>query len=799
MTDPQQRGSAAAHPGPELGPIGRLARWTFRHRARTMLIWLGAFLVSLGMYLTLAGSFSADYSAPGSDSQQAQQVLKEHFTPISGATIDVVAHAKAGITATATETRVDHLLDAFAASTHVKSVSRPWSTFGAISPDGTTARATIFLDVPSYDDMPIADTSKLIKRADSAGGRGLTVSVGGLAVQTAERGAISQEGIGLTAAAIILLFTLGTVVAAGLPLGVALTGLAISSLLPIVVAAALPVPSWSTSLATMMGLGVGIDYALLLVTRFREWRAVGLSYEDATVATMDTAGRSVLLAGSTVIVSMLGLFGMGLSFMRGAGLVTIISVAITLAAAMTFFPALLGYFGHRIERLRLPMPRRTPQVAESRHGKTKLSGWWRWSHLVQKHRVVAAGLATVVLLLLAAPFLSANFGFPDTADDKIGSDSRTAHDVAAAAFGPGAAGPLLIAAYLPDQGPQAATNMLLTALRSTPGIVGVTPATMDADRTAVIITAQPSENPQSSGTQDLVRHLRNDVLPVLSARTGLVVHVGGASAMAIDSNANIARRIPLLIGGVVGLSMLLLLVAFRSIAVAIKAAVMNLLSVGAAFGVVALVLQGGWAGHLVNVHHRTPLPVFVPVLMFAVLFGLSMDYEVFLVSRMRDSWNESRDNTTAIVTGLASTARVITAAAAIMIAVFASFIPSQDLTLKLLGIGMSSAILIDATVVRMLLVPAVMHLLGNANWWLPAWLDERMPQVHVEGHPERFTGLAVPAAAPAVEVPAQRSADEPLTADPVLPRIPAQGHAPAQDLIPAQEQRTDQVFPSVSR
>jgi RND superfamily putative drug exporter len=430
---------------------------------------------------------------------------------------------------------------------------------------------------------------------------------------------------------------------------------------------------------------------------------------------------------------------MGLSFMRGAALVTIVAVLVVLAAAMTLFPALLAYLGSRIDRWSLPMSRRRHHVADA---KGPSPAWMAWSHFVQRHRVVATITGVTFLLVIASPFLGTRFGFPDAGNDAIGTSGRTAYTLTSQAFGPGANGPFLMVAELHRPQDSAVLNALAEQIRRVPGVAAVTPAQLNPAGNTAVFTVVPNTGPQAPTTATLVRTLRNSVLLSATSDTGVVVHVGGVTATAIDSTQNIVRRIPLLIGGVVLLSMMLLLVAFRSIAVALKAAVMNLLSVAAAYGVVAYALQGGWFGRLFNIDTPTPLPAFVPVLMFAVLFGLSMDYEVFLVSRMRETWMRTRNNSTAIVDGLAGTARVISAAAAIMIAVFAAFIPSSAIVLKVIGIGMSAAILLDATVVRLLLVPAVMHLLGRWNWWMPKSLSF-LPEVHVEGHPDQYSTQVV--------------------------------------------------------
>jgi RND superfamily putative drug exporter len=444
------------------------------------------------------------------------------------------------------------------------------------------------------------------------------------------------------------------------------------------------------------------------------------------------------------VISMLGLFAMGLTFMRGAAVVTIVSVLVVMAAAVTLFPALLGYLGPRVDRLRVPLLRHAaPTVAVGGHVQPSRR-WLAWSELIARRRVAATVLGVATLLALAAPFMGVRFGFPDAGNNRTGTSTRIAYDDLSRGFGPGANGPLLLVAELPSGTAVSSLDGLAATLRSTPGVASVTPATANPAGDTAVLTVTPTTGPQSTRTEDLVHRLRDNVIPAATHGSGVAVHVGGVTATSIDSTSNIAKRIPLLIGGVVLLSMFLLLVAFRSLVVALKAAVMNLLSVAAAYGVVAYVLQGGWAGQLVGIDTASPLPAFVPVLMFAVLFGLSMDYEVFLVSRMRETWLRTGDNGRSIVEGLAGTGRVITAAAAIMVAVFAAFVPSPDLVLKVIGIGMASAIFIDATVVRMLLVPAVMHLLGKRNWWMPASFARVLPELHVEGHPEHYLAARRP-------------------------------------------------------
>lgn len=721
-----------AHPentSPPVGPLGRLAGFAFRRRGTVVLSWIAALALAIGLSAMFGGDFEVDYSTPGSDSQAAQQLLEERFPAQSGATVTVVAHAEDGIAGE--RAAITQLLTGLEAVPHIASAEDPFVTPGGISADGQTAVARLRLDVVNPDEMPVEDTRRLIELTEARGSDQLQTAIGGQAIQLGDQSEIGSEGLGLAAAAIILLLTFGSVVAAGLPIGVAVIGLAVSGSLTGLVINFVQAPEWSTSLATMMGIGIGIDYVLLMVTRFREWRAAGLDPQAATVATLDTAGRSVVVAGSTVVVSMLGLFAMGIAYMRGAALVTITAVLVVVLASVTLFPALLGYLGKHVERLRLPLLKRTKATVTADGHVDPSRFWLRWSRLVERHRFVAALAGVAALVALAIPFFGVQYGFPDAGNNRAETTTRQAYDLISDGFGPGVNGSFLLA--VEGASDQQALAKLRAALVGTEGVAQVSPAQLNPGGDTAVLTVVPKTGPQDAVTTDLVHRLRDETVPAATNGTELEVRVGGVAATSIDSTTDLAGRIPFLIGGVVLLSMVLLLVGFRSVAVAVKAAVMNLLSVGAAYGMVSLVLQGGWLGGLVGIDTPTPLPPFVPVLMFAVLFGLSMDYEVFLVSRMRESWIRTGDNHRAVTEGLAGTARVITAAAAIMIAVFAAFVPSPDVILKVIGVGMATAILLDATVVRLLLVPAVMHILGRANWWMPAWMG-RLPELHVEGH-----------------------------------------------------------------
>jgi RND superfamily putative drug exporter len=525
--------------------------------------------------------------------------------------------------------------------------------------------------------------------------------------------------VGLIGAAIVLLIAFGSVVAAGLPLLVAIFGLGISATLIGVLARFVDTPEFAPAVAGLIGIGVGIDYSLLILTRFRTALIGGADVRDALVEAMTTAGRSVIVAGLTVVISMFGLFFMGVSFLYGVALSASLAVLIVVAASLTLLPALLAFAGRRVDRLHIPGLGRSLRTG----GGTLAT---RWSHVVQRRAALAAVLGAVVLIALTAPVLGLRYGFPDEGNDPEGSSTRAAYEMVSRGFGPGASGPLLVVAERP-----AALDGFAEQARDEAGVAFVSPPRSSPDGQAALLTVVADASPQDSAMADLVPRLRDEA--------GQGVYVGGLSAVFVDQSDYVADRIPVFIGGVVVLSFLLLLFAFRAPLIALKAGVMNLFSVGAAYGVVALAAEGGTFGGLLGVDTDTPVPPFIPVMMFAVLFGLSMDYEVFLLSRIREEFLRTGDTSNAVADGLAKTARVITAAASIMVVVFLAFIFSSEVFLKLMGVGMATAILVDATIVRMVLVPAVMQLLGRANWWIPGWLDRALPRL--DGQPRRTPAI----------------------------------------------------------
>jgi putative drug exporter of the RND superfamily len=599
-------------------------------------------------------------------------------------------------------------------------VTGPYEQGGqALSPDGTVGYATVTLDGQS-EEIPRADVRAMIDAAQAGGGDGLRVELGGEAVRGAEEAeGGGAEGAGILAALVILVFLFGSLLAATLPLATAI--FAVGSALGLIALAShlADVADYTPPLMTLVGLGVGIDYALLVFSRFRAELLAGAERGAAVRTTLDTAGRSVFFAGTIVIIALLGLYALGLGALQGMALAVALTVLVTMIASLTLLPALLGLFGRRIER----RVQRRAEHARRADG----DRWRRWAELVQRRPLPALAIAVALLLALASPALDMQLGFNDAGNDDPSKTSRQAYDLLAESFGPGANGPLVVVA----EGGDDAANALQRTLAATPGVAGVTPPAGEGGVATVI--AFPDTKPQDEATEQLVTRLREDVLPPLERDTGATFLVGGPTAANADFAEAVSDRLPLFVAIVVGLSALLLMAVFRSLLIPLKAALLNLLSIGASLGVITLVFQEGLLGA-----EPGPIEAFLPVMIFAIVFGLSMDYEVFLVSRMHEEWERTRDAKLAIGEGLAATGRVITAAGAIMIVVFGAFIFSPERFLQQFGLGLAVAILVDAFVIRSLVVPAVMQLLGRRAWWLPGWLGRRLPRVAIE--PDGGTG-----------------------------------------------------------
>jgi putative drug exporter of the RND superfamily len=703
--------------------LARLADIAYRRRGRIVIAWIVAAVAIIGVGGALKGEFNADYNTPGSDSKAASDITEQRFGGYSGQEVTVTWKDRAGAQTPAVQRQINQFL---AEAEKVQNIAG--HTQVRVSENGQIATTTLPLTVPGWEVTKDQGT-QLIDAAQAHDGDGLEIKLGGDPINRAEEQA-SPEGVGFFGAAIVLLIAFGSVVAAGLPLVIALIGLGISSagLIPLL-ANVIDVPDWTTAVSGLIGIGVGIDYSLLVLTRFRSALGEGKDRHDAVVEAVTTAGRSVLIAGATVVIAVLGLFLTGLSYMYGVALSAAIAVLVMMLAAITLLPALLSYLGPRVDRLRIPLLGRAARKAEETH---RESPALRWAHGVQKRPWLAAIAATAVLLALAAPALGMRLGFPDAGNDPPDSMTRQAYDLTAEGFGPGTNGPVVIAATF-SRGPDTVTlDNLASRIRQDPDVAFVAPVRLNSARDAAIVAVTPKSAPQDQATSDLVDRLRDDTIPSVVGGAAIDVKVGGVTAALEDQSTFITDRLPLFIGGVVGLSFLLLLVAFHSPFISLKAGVMNLLSVSAAYGVMTLASNGGGLSNLIGIDHEVPVAPFMPVMMFAILFGLSMDYEVFLISRIREEYLKDGNTRRAVAEGLAKTARVITAAAAIMVVVFLAFVTSSQVFLKLFGIGLASAIFLDATIVRMVLVPAVMQLLGKRNWWIPDWLERILPRLDVE-------------------------------------------------------------------
>jgi len=701
--------------------LARLADIAYRRRGRVVLAWIAAAVVIIGAGSSLAGEYNADYNTPGSESKAASDLTEQRFEGYSGQEVYVVWKDPAGATSPAARERVNAF---FAEAEQVDHVAE--HTPIRVSRDGAIGSTTLPLTVPGWD-VAKSDGEKLIDAAEANSGEGLEIKLGGDPIYAAQE-QTSPEGIGFLGAAIVLLIAFGSVVAAGLPLAIALIGLGISSGgLIVLLANIVDIPDWTTAVSGLIGIGVGVDYSLLVLTRFRSALNEGKDRHDAVVEAVTTAGRSVIIAGSTVVIAVLGLFLTALPYMYGVAISASFAVLVVMLAAITLLPALLSYLGPKVDRLRIPFLGRTLKAGGD--GESPAA---RWSHAVQRRPWPAAIVATAVLLALAAPALGMRLGFPDAGNDPPDTMTRQAYDLNTEGFGPGTNGPLVIAAELPDRAAKARIDSFAERLRGEGGVAFVPPPQINAEGNAAIVTVIPTTSPQDEETEDLVNRLREDVVPEELGASGITAEIGGVTAALEDQSEYILDRMPLFIAGVVGLSFLLLLVAFHSPLISLKAGVMNLLSVSAAYGVMTLVAKGGTVSALIGIDHGVPVAPFMPVMMFAILFGLSMDYEVFLISRIREEYLKDGDTRRAVADGVAKTARVITAAAAIMVVVFLAFLAAPDVFLKLFGIGLATAIFLDATVVRMVLVPAVMQLLGDRNWWIPNWLERILPRLDVE-------------------------------------------------------------------
>ncbi|MFC5664428.1 MMPL family transporter [Kitasatospora misakiensis] len=701
---------------PHVGRFGALAGWAQRHRWVALLIWV-AVVAAVTLGSQAAGSaYRNDFALPGTDSQTATDLFTEHGSDQAGDSVDIVLKDSRGIDRP--RAAVERMLAEVGQLPGVAEVRSPYTDASAISTNGTIAYATVTLDAKA-EAMPKERITRIIDTAKGVKADGLQVEVGGEAVRGAEeKGSPTAEIAGIVAALVILGLLFGSLVAAAVPLLTAL--FAVGSALGLIVMAShvFTIADFTPPITMLVGLGVGVDYALLIFYRYRQALTDGADPAEAGRKALDAAGRTVFFAGCTVIIALLGLVALGLGSLQGVALSLALTVLTTMAASLVLLPALLAVFGERIRRHVLKNAARS-----AAKGKAEGRRWRALASAVQRRPLPSLLAATVALLALSAPALGLRLGFADAGNDPKSTTSRQAYDLLAEGFGPGFNGPLVVLA----QGDEAAGQAVSAELARTTGVAAASPAMPSEDGALSTVIVYPSTSPQSQGTADLVHHLRKDVAPRLAHDTGAKVLVGGATAASQDFSETVSKRMPLFIAVVVGLSSLLLMLVFRSILIPIKAALLNLVSIAAALGAMTLVFQHGLFGV-----QPGPIEAFLPVLIFAIVFGLSMDYEVFLVSRMHEEWERTKDHSLAVREGLASTGKVITAAGAIMIVVFGAFMLSADRMLQEFGLGLAVAILLDAVVIRCLMVPAIMQLFGRWAWWLPAPLARRLPKVTLE-------------------------------------------------------------------
>ena len=749
--------------------LAALARFSVRHR-RIMVFGIWIPLLVIGGLLSgkMGSNFSTEFELPQSEANDVQKLLEANSPNKAGLSGEIVFSSPNGVNSDDVVAALTPFFDNVESLPGV-TVTSPFSetSQGQINQAGTTGFASI--------DVSLRSQSEAIALSTQIQDMGKAVSIDGLKMEYggnifAEFELPASELYGLLAAMVILVLAFGSVLAMGLPIGTALIGLGVGSSLAIILSHVVPMPDFTTSLVAMIGLGVGIDYALFIVTRYREGLAEGLTVEEAVVDAVDTSGRAVIFAGITVIISLLGLFVMGLAFARGLAIGAVVGVLIMMIASITLLPSLLAMVKHRIgvttwsalislvvfivgsliavitenpvialvgviavlvvtalsfaiKPLRRHIPHRTPKTKE-------LSFWYRWSRFIQRRPWTAALSATAILLVLAAPLASIRLGFGDNGNAPESTTVRRAYDMLAEGFGPGFNGPLFITVQGETAKSPEALQSFVATLNGTEGIAFAQGVPASQDGSLSLVMAYPTTSPQDAQTEALIRNLRTNIIP----QTGVEAKVGGFTAAGVDFAESIGGRMPYLFLGVLSLSFLLLMAVFRSLLVPLKAVIMNLLSIGAAYGVLVAVFQWGWGMSLIGVGKAGPIESWAPMMLFAIVFGLSMDYEVFLLSRVKEEYDRTGDNASAVADGLTATARVITAAALIMVCVFSAFVLGYDRQLKLFGLGLALAVFIDATLVRMVLVPATMELLGNRNWWIPAWINRILPKIDVEGH-----------------------------------------------------------------
>lgn len=737
-----------------------------RHRLAAVLLWLLAFGAAAAAAVGAGTAFSNDYEVPGTESAKAHALLREGFPGQGGDADTIVWRTPEGqsVRTPAVRERMARALDSIAGLPGVGSVAGPYGPGGdsaaRISPDGRTAYAVVTFDRQA-DSVPKGEAKAVVDAARNPATQadGLRVELGGRAIGLTEApSAHLAEVIGVAIAAVVLFLAFGSLAASLLPIATALVSVGTSYFGITLLGHAMPVADFAPMLGTLVGLGVGIDYALFIVTRHRKGLKRGLPVAEAAESAVATTGRAVVFAGATVCIALLGMLVLRLNFLDGVAIAASLTVVLTVAASVTLLPALLSYIGMRA----LSRRERRKLAAEGPRPDTVTGFAARWSAFVERHPKLLGLVAAAVMVVLALPTLSLHLGTSDQGNNPATSTTRKAYDLLAEGFGPGMNGPLTVVARLGGPGDRVAVEALTESLRTTRGVAAAGPAVFNRGGDTAVVTVVPDSSPQSRATSELVDRLREDVIPRAGQDGALQVHVGGVTAGYDDFAEVIVGKLPLFVGVVIALGCVLLLLAFRSIGIPVKAAAMNVAAVASSFGVVVAIFQWGWGSEPLGLGSAGPIEPFLPVIMVSVLFGLSMDYQVFLVSRMYEEWLETGDNRRAVRVGLAETSRVINSAAVIMISVFLAFVLSGDRLIAMFGIALAAAVALDAFVLRTLLVPALMHLLGGANWWLPAWLDRRLPKISIEP-PERRPHAKLPLQRPGADPATSEEAAEPAT------------------------------------
>jgi RND superfamily putative drug exporter len=700
-----------------------------------VLFWVVGVIVVTVLSRVAGSAYSNSFSLPKTQSTEAIQLLQAVSPKVSGDVEQIVFGTSHGLEVSnlTVRARIDEMLAKVAKVPHVSNIVSPFGPHGAtqISKNRTVAFATVTFDRPAQD-ISDAIANQLVDTAESADSHDLQVAVGGQLAEMTNKVSLGGTGVGVLLAGLVLLFVFGSIFAMALPLLSAGASLGMATGLIVLLSHVMKMPQFAPELTLLIGLGVGVDYALFIVTRHRQGLIAGNEVEASIVNAVNTSGRAVLFAGMIVCIALLGMFALGVSFLYGLAVSAALGVALTMLAALTLLPALLGFIGPRVlsRRQKSSLAKSGPRIVGS--GTT---GFWpRWAEFIKTRPALPAIAAFVIIVFIALPFFSLQLGSSDQGNDSAGTTTRQAYDLLSNGFGPGFNGPLELVAALHGAADQVALQRVVTDVAAQPGVAGVAPPIEIPVRggDVALVEVYPTTSPQAAATTDLVDHLRQAVVPKAVAGTALTVYVGGSTALFVDFANVLSAKLPLFIGLVVLLSFLLLMIVFRSLVIPLISAILNIFSIGAAFGILVAVFQWGWLGAVIGVNKPGPIESFLPVMLFAIVFGLSMDYQVFLVTRIHEEWLKTGDNQLAVRNGLATTGKTITAAALIMILVFGSFILGGERVIKEFGLGLAGGVLVDAIVIRMAIVPSLLTLLGKVNWWFPGWLDRVLPDIGVE-------------------------------------------------------------------